>query len=183
MRQLAFLRMFILVAMSIYANDNRRHIHVFYKGKRHQHSLAKIWIESNGQQCVEIAESSLSAKDNEMLVAAINRHWEFINEQVTRAFNGEKTISIDIEKWEDLIMCKMKDVSVGIKDMDFKTYRGKMVVRLTDGRTIIVPVSFFPDIKQMPVKEREKWMVLDDQYFTFENMTRVYSVLDLLKVA
>ena len=96
--QLAFLRMFILVAISIDANDNRRHVHVFYKGKRHQRSLAKIWIESNGQQCVEIAESSLSAKDNEMLVAAINRHWEFINEQVTRAFNGEKTISIDIEK-------------------------------------------------------------------------------------
>ena len=71
---------------------------MFYKGKRHQRSLAKIWIETNGQQCVEIAESTLSAKDNEMLVAAINRHWEFINEQVTRAFNGEKTISIDIEK-------------------------------------------------------------------------------------
>ena len=33
------------------------------------------------------------------------------------------------------------------------------------------------------MKERNKWMVLDDQYFTFENMTRVYSVLDLLKVA
>jgi len=80
-------------------------------------------------------------------------------------------------------MCKMKDVNVGIKDMDFKTYRGKMVVRLTDGRTIIVPVLFFPDIKQMPVKKREKWMVLDDQYFTFENMTRIYSVLDLLKAA
>ena len=30
--------------------------------------------------------------------AAINRHWEFINEQVTKAFNGEKTVSIDIEK-------------------------------------------------------------------------------------
>ena len=80
-------------------------------------------------------------------------------------------------------MCKMKNVSVGIKDMDFRTCRGKMVVRLTDGRTVIVPVSFFPDIKQMPVKDREKWMVLDDQYFTFENMTRVYSVLDLLKAA
>ena len=80
-------------------------------------------------------------------------------------------------------MCKMKGVNVVIKNMDFTTYRGKMVVRLTDGRTIIVPVSFFPDIKQMPVKEREKWMVLDDQYFTFENMTRVYSVLDLLKAA
>ena len=80
-------------------------------------------------------------------------------------------------------MCKMKNVSVGIKDLNFKMRRGKMLARLTDGREILVPLSFFPDIKQMPVKEREKWMVLDDQYFTFENMTRVYSILDLLKVA
>lgn len=98
MGQLAFLRMFILVAISLDANEKRRHIHVFRKGMRHQHSLAKIWIESNGKQCVEIAESSLSAKDNEMLVSAINRHWDYINEQVTRTFNGEKTIAIDIEK-------------------------------------------------------------------------------------
>ena len=90
--------MFILVAISIDANDNRRHVHVFRKGKRHQHSLAKIWIERNGQQCVEIAESELSAKDNEMIVAAINRHWKSINDQVTKAFNGEKTVSINIEK-------------------------------------------------------------------------------------
>ena len=95
---MAFLQMFILVAISLDVNDNRRHIHAFKKGKRHQHSLAKIWIESNGKQCVEIAESSLSTKDNEMLVAAINKHWAFINEQVTKAFNGEKTVSINIEK-------------------------------------------------------------------------------------
>ena len=98
MGQLAFLRMFILVAISIDANDNRRHVHVFYKGKRHQHSLAKIWIESDGHQCVEIADSCLSTRDNEMLVSAINRHWKYINEQVTKAFNGEKTTSINIEK-------------------------------------------------------------------------------------
>ena len=60
--------------------------------------IKKIWIEKNGQQSVEIAESQLSAKDNEMLGAAINRHWKFINEQITRTFNGEKTIAIDIEK-------------------------------------------------------------------------------------
>ena len=98
MGQLAFLQMFILVAISIDANDNRRHVHVFRRGKRHQHSLAKIWIESNGQQCVEIAESELSAKDNEMILAAINRHWKSINEQVTKAFNGEKTVLINLEK-------------------------------------------------------------------------------------
>ena len=80
-------------------------------------------------------------------------------------------------------MCKIEGVTVGIKDLDFRARRGKMLVRLTDGREVIIPVSFFPDIKQMPLKEREKWMVLDDQFFTFENMTRVYSVLDLLKTA
>ena len=98
MGQLAFLRMFILVAISLDVNDNRRHVHVFSKGKRHQHSLAKIWIEKNGEQCVEIAESELPAKENEILVAAINRHWESINNQITKVFNGEKTISINIEK-------------------------------------------------------------------------------------
>ena len=80
-------------------------------------------------------------------------------------------------------MCKMKNVTVGIKDLNFKFRRGKMLVRLTDGREMLIPVSFFPDIQQMPVKERQKWMVLDDQYFTFENMTLVYSILVLLKVA
>ena len=71
----------------------------------------------------------------------------------------------------------------GYQGPELQNRRGKMLVRLTDGREVLIPVSFFPDIQQMPVKEREKWMVLDDQYFTFENMTRVYSVLDLLKVA
>ena len=80
-------------------------------------------------------------------------------------------------------MCKVKGVNVGIKDIDFTSHRGKMAVRLTDGREIIIPVSFFPDIKQMSVKERNKWMVLDDQYFTFDNMTRVYSIFDLFSVA
>ena len=71
-------------------------------------------------------------------------------------------------------MCKIQGVKLGIKDLNFTAHRGKMAVRLTDGREVIIPVSFFPDIQ---------WMVLDDQYFTFENMTRVYSILDLLKVA
>ena len=80
-------------------------------------------------------------------------------------------------------MCKIKGVTIGIRDLDFTSHRGKMLVRLTDGREVIVPGSFFPDIQHLPVRERQKWMVLDDQFFTFENMTRVYSILDLLKVA
>ncbi len=80
-------------------------------------------------------------------------------------------------------MCKMPNVKIGIKNMDFTSRRGKFSVSLTDGREIIVPVSMFPDIQQMSVKHRNEWMILDDQYFSFEHMTRIYSVLDLLKAA
>ena len=98
MGQLAFLKMFLLVSIPTDVNDNRRHVHIFRKGNRHMRSIAKIWIEQNGKKCVEIAESQLSTKDNEMIVKAIERHWEFINEQITRTFNGEKTKIKNLEK-------------------------------------------------------------------------------------
>lgn len=98
MGQLAFLKMFLLVSIPTDVNDNRRHVHVFRKGGRHLRSVAKIWIERGGEKCVEIAESELSAKDNEMLITAINKHWTFINNQITKIFNGEKTIVKNIEK-------------------------------------------------------------------------------------
>ena len=68
-------------------------------------------------------------------------------------------------------MCKMKDVNVGIKKLDFTGHRGKMAVYLTDGR------------EDLSVKEREGWMILDDQYFTFDRLSKVYSVKDLMTLA
>ena len=57
-----------------------------------------------------------------------------------------------------------------------------MAAYLTDGREVIVPVSMFPDIKRLSRKQREEWMIMDDQYFSFEAMSRIYSVKDLLKI-
>ena len=76
-------------------------------------------------------------------------------------------------------MCKIPNINVGLKSLDFNM-RGKFAATLTDGRMIVVPVSLFPDIKNMSQKRRNEWMILDHQYFTFEHMTRVYSILDLL---
>ena len=80
-------------------------------------------------------------------------------------------------------MCKIPNVELGIKDLNFTAIRGKFIARLTDGREIIIPVSMFPEISKMSVKERNKWMILDDQYFTFEHMSKIYSILDLLRIA
>ena len=80
-------------------------------------------------------------------------------------------------------MCKMSDINVGIKRLNFTGFRGKMAAFLTDGREIIVPLSFFPDIKQLSVKERKKWIILDDQFFSFERLSKVYSIKDLMKLS
>ena len=79
-------------------------------------------------------------------------------------------------------MCKFKDTTLGIKKLDFNVKRGAMAAFLTDGREIIVPVSMFPDIKHLTKKQREDWMIMDDQYFSFEALSRIYSVKDLLKL-
>ena len=79
-------------------------------------------------------------------------------------------------------MCKFKDTNLGIKKLDFNVKRGAMAAYLTDGREIIVPVSMFPDIKNLTLKQRNDYMIMDDQYFSFEALSRIYSVKDLLKV-
>ncbi|MBQ9285942.1 MAG: hypothetical protein IJ209_06665 [Bacteroidaceae bacterium] len=79
-------------------------------------------------------------------------------------------------------MCKYKDTNLGIKKLDFGVKRGTMAVFLTDGREVIVPVSMFPDIKQLSRADREDWMIMDDQYFSFEKLSKIYSVKDVLKI-
>jgi len=88
-----FLRAYVLVSIPVDKYENRRHVHVFprLKGARGKHSVAKIWLESNGVKNVEIHESTLSAKENELLVKIINDNWDYINEQMNKSFDGKKT--------------------------------------------------------------------------------------------
>lgn len=60
--------------------------------------ISAVFIEKNGKPCVEIAESVLSTKENDMIVEAIRKHWDFVNEQITKTLNGEKTKIKNIEK-------------------------------------------------------------------------------------
>lgn len=77
-------------------------------------------------------------------------------------------------------MCKFKDTTLGIKKLDFGLKRGTMAVFLTDGRVVIVPISMFPDIKRLTKAQREDYMIMDDQYFSFESLSRIFSVKDVL---
>lgn len=78
-------------------------------------------------------------------------------------------------------MCRFKDTDLGIKKLDFGVKRGAMAVYLTDGREIIVPVSMFPDIKRLTMAQREDYMIMDNQYFSFEALSKIYSIKDVLR--
>ena len=40
----------------------------------------------------------------------------------------------------------------------------------------------FPDIKRLSRKQREQWMIMDDQYFSFEALSRIFSIKDILRL-
>lgn len=77
-------------------------------------------------------------------------------------------------------MCKYKDTNLGIVKIDFEVKRGHMAVYLTDGRIVIVPISMFPDIKRLNKSQRKNYMIMDDQYFSFDAISKIYSVKDIL---
>lgn len=79
-------------------------------------------------------------------------------------------------------MCKFKDTTLGIKKLDFNVKRGAMAAFLTDGREVIVPVKMFPEIKNLSKKQREDYMIMDDQYFSFAAISKIFSVTNILRI-
>ena len=77
-------------------------------------------------------------------------------------------------------MCKYNDTTLGIKKIDFSVKRGYMAFYLTDGRIVVVPVSMFPEVKRLTKAQREDYMIMDDQYFSFDAISRIYSIKDIL---
>lgn len=52
--------------------------------------MAKIWIEENEAKKNEVAWSELSASEEQMIVKAIDEHWDEINRLIDQVFDGKK---------------------------------------------------------------------------------------------
>jgi len=93
MGKLMFLLYFILSVFPADATENRRHIHVIRRGHKKSHrgdTVAKIWIEENGQKKIEVAWSELSADEEAIIIEAIDKHWKELNELIDDVFAGKK---------------------------------------------------------------------------------------------
>ena len=70
MGKLALILGFILSVFPADTFESRRHIHVVRKGSKRSHrgnTVAKIWIEREGQKDIEIAWSELSSAEEEVI--------------------------------------------------------------------------------------------------------------------
>ena len=93
MGKLMILLCFILSVFPADATENRRHIHVVRRGSKKSHrgdTVAKIWIEENGQKKIEIAWSELSADEEALIMKAIDDYWDELNRLIDDVFAGKK---------------------------------------------------------------------------------------------
>ena len=93
MGKLAIILYFILSVFPADATENRRHIHVVRKGSKKSHrgnTVAKIWIEQNGQKKIEVDWSELSADETAMIIDIIDKNWEVFNKMIDDVFAGKK---------------------------------------------------------------------------------------------
>ena len=93
MGKLMILLYFILSVFPADATENRRHIHVVRRGSKKSHrgdTVAKIWIEENGQKKIDIAWSELSADEEALITKAIDDHWDELNRLIDDVFAGKK---------------------------------------------------------------------------------------------
>ena len=53
-------------------------------------TVAKIWIEKEGQKDIEIAWSELSSAEEEIINRSIDENWETLNRKMDDVFEGKK---------------------------------------------------------------------------------------------
>ena len=58
--------------------------------------------------------------------------------------------------------------------------RGKITLKLDDGRVIITPLKYFPEIRKMPVDKRKKCSIVDDTTILFYHSNSIYHLEDFM---
>jgi hypothetical protein len=73
----------------------------------------------------------------------------------------------------------LKNKSISIEKLTFEI-PGKISLKLEDGRLIIVPLKYFPDLKKLPIEKRKKYTIVDDRTILFAFSNSVYHLEDFM---
>jgi hypothetical protein len=72
-----------------------------------------------------------------------------------------------------------EDTKIAIEKINFDIV-GKISLKLEDGRVIIVPLKYFPEIQKMSVEKRKKYTIVDDRTVLFAHSDNVYHLEDFM---
>ena len=144
----------------IYSSDlseNRKHIHV-ETGKGRFRKSAKFWLEPD----VELVDSGdFTIRELKIIIKIINENKLIIILQIEKKIFRKKNIT-------HFTMNGIYKIKPCIIKISFPL-KGKMKLHLKDEREIIIPVKYFEKIRKMTREQREKWYVLDEQMFPFDD--------------
>jgi hypothetical protein len=73
----------------------------------------------------------------------------------------------------------LKNTRISIEKLNFDL-AGKISLKLEDGRVIIVPLKYFPDIQKLPVEKRKKYTIVDERTVLFSYSDNVYHLEDFM---
>ncbi len=73
----------------------------------------------------------------------------------------------------------LKKSKICIEKLNFDI-AGKISLKFEDGRVIIVPLKYFPEIKKMSVEKRKKYTIVDDRTILFIYSDLIYHLEDFM---
>lgn len=73
----------------------------------------------------------------------------------------------------------LKNKTMSIQKILFDT-PGKISIKLEDGRIIIVPLKYFPELQKLSLEERKKYTIVDDRIILFTNSDSIYHLEDFM---
>ena len=75
----------------------------------------------------------------------------------------------------------LKYATICIEKLNFDI-AGKITLKLKDGRVIIVPLKYFPDLKKLSLAKRKKYTIVDDRTVLFSYSDSVYHLEDFMGI-
>ena len=73
----------------------------------------------------------------------------------------------------------LKNNRICIEKLNFDI-AGKITLKLEDGRLIIVPLKYFPEIQKLPVEKRKKYTIVDDRTILFSYSDSICHLEDFM---
>lgn len=73
----------------------------------------------------------------------------------------------------------LKNKTMSIQKILFET-PGKMSIKLDDGRVIIIPLKYFPELQKLSLEKRKKYTIVDDRTILFSFANSIYHLEDFI---